>query len=291
MRGVLAVMVAIGSVLPATGAAAAGEHYVLLDGGARRFRVAERLGNGYWSIVHRGHDVDSGEPVALKFRHPDRLAEGVRWDSYDREHTLATRLSPHTSLVARSHGIGTRSDQPGSRVLVLELAEGEPLGAEVNGRATPRRPPARAARVVQTLLGGMQVLHDHNVRHNDFNPRNLVMAEERWETVRILDLGNAQRLDQPFRSGSSPFHPPEAFDQNNQHAGPGVDIFGAGALLLNLVSGAQPSLALVSRLPDPIGSDGNAQVLEAVIRRALDADPALRFPTASEMSLALDAVR
>nr|MCU0232307.1 protein kinase [Acidobacteriota bacterium] len=164
-------------------------------------------------------------------------------------------------------------------------------------------------RLGSQLARGLAAAHEHGVIHRDLKPSNLQLTSD--GLLKILDFGVA-RLERADPSeggatatetgagevlGSPPYMAPE------QVLGKAVDartdLYAAGACLYELVTGKRPygekrGAALTEAIlhESPLGPRAaNPAVsagLEAVILKALDKDPGLRYQTAKELLVDLE---
>src|SRR5262245_57019272 len=96
----------------------------VLDG---HYRLDRLLGTGGMGAVFRAHHVELRRDVAIKVLHPDIGADESISKRFDREAQSASRLD-HPNCV-RVTDFGTTNT--GVKYLVMELLEGEELGAQL----------------------------------------------------------------------------------------------------------------------------------------------------------------
>jgi serine/threonine protein kinase len=90
------------------------------------------------------------------------------------------------------------------------------------------------------VLRAARAMHAVGLRHNDIHPANILMSDERTESVRLVDLGNATPIGAGFHGGS-PWHAaPEQLNGGPTHDQVRTDVFSAGAVLAFLLTGRQP---------------------------------------------------
>ena len=269
---------------------------------ADRYLVQNVIGRGGMGAVYRALDQRLGRAVALKVI----MVPGADAATHDRlrqrflrEAQLAAGLRhPHVVTV---HDFGT-DDTLGLDYLVMALLEGEDLASRT---AEGRRLPAAAAlAVVSQAASGLAAGHRRGLVHRDVKPGNLFLEmDEHGEVqVRILDFGIAQvGLDEPALTGGGrgPLSP--AYAAPEQLAGgtglsPAADVFSLAAVALYLLTGERPftgeagtqaaeAAAALARL-DAV--PGVAPAVRDVLRRALEMDPAARWPDAAAFRRALE---
>ena len=271
------------------------------DGGAFRWGplvARERIGDGAFSEVWRAWDPELRREVALKLRRDGANGHGARrW--LEEAPRLARVRHPNVVTV---YGAAVHDGRAGMwmeqvRGLTFEqwLARHGRLGAR------------EAALVGVDLCGALAAVHAAGLLHGDLKAANVMREgaagpegdDARAGRTVLMDFGAGSDLaDGDARPGfATPLAcAPEVLDGGA--ASPASDLYGLGALLFRLVSGRHPvegdSLVdLRARL-----ARGERESLRglrpdlpagfvAVVERALERDPAARFPDAGAMERAL----
>jgi serine/threonine-protein kinase len=181
--------------------------------------------------------------------------------------------------------------------LVFERLEGRSLDKAL---LEAGRFPARKARGVLLLAGAaLDHAHAHKVIHRDLKPSNIMLTD--GGSVKVMDFGIAHqakvtvgRLTRADPWGTPHYMPPE---QELGAVSRESDVYAFAVCLYEMLAGARPFSGpdflgqkrrmewapLRGRFPDvPDGVD-------AVLRRALEPDPARRFGTAAALVEAFDA--
>jgi eukaryotic-like serine/threonine-protein kinase len=265
------------------------------------YRIDAVIGVGGMGVVYRAHDRALQRTVAIKMidrRRSDDVAK--RW--LLQEARLAASLC-HPSICA-IHEVGSVGDQP---YIVMAHVEGASLSALI---------PAGKGFTLETALHyAMQIAaavshaHRHRIVHRDLKSSNIVIGAD--GRAILLDFGLAVRLreidatglettcirDVPSGAGTVPYMAPELL--RGRPADPRSDVWALGVLLYELVSGCRPfrgatrwelAAAILADAPAPVPSEVPA-ALRRVIVRSLMKNPADRFPSASDLSAALDDLR
>ena len=186
---------------------------------------------------------------------------------------------------------------PADPLLVMERVPGEPLSR----RIAPGKPlpPEAAARYVAEAARAVQAAHDANALHRDLKPGNLMVTPA--DRIKVLDFGLGKRTDADddltrtgYSAGGTPgFMAPEQVDDKMGEPGPAADVWGLGATLYAAAVGEPPfpgGKANVFRvLADPLvppraRNKAVPPVLDAIICRCLEKDPAKRYPTAAAVA-------
>jgi eukaryotic-like serine/threonine-protein kinase len=258
-----------------------------LDG---RYRLDARIGSGATAEVWRGHDVLLDRPVAVKLytRSGDRDGRG--------EARAAARLThPH---VARVYDVGSvRTDDGTHRgYLVMEYIDGPTLAHEIAaGGGMPWR---RVARIGVEICAGLTAAHAQGLVHHDIKPSNVMLGAS---GAKIVDFGTVvtPAADGPSDEvvvGALAYLAPERLA--GESAGPAIDVYAAGVLLYECLTGRLPWPAqyrhgmLDAKLHGTPATvpmrTGLPAGLGALIERCLDRDPGRR-PTSRELAVRLGA--
>jgi len=242
---------------------------------AQRYRILGLAGRGGMGEVYRATDLKLNQPVALKFL-PEATAQNAKLlERFHGEVRIARQVS-HPN-VCRVYDIG---EIDGAAYISMEYVDGENLGSLL--RRIGRLPGDKAIEIARKLCAGLAAAHAKSVLHRDLKPANIMI--DGCGQVLIMDFGLAAIADQvegaEVRNGTPAYMSPE------QLAGREVtersDIYALGLVLYEIFTGqtafktadrsAVPSAASAVKDIDP--------VIERVIARCLDPDPARRPPSA-----------
>lgn len=241
--------------------------------------------------VYRADDLTLGQQVALKFlpeavaSYPDAVAR------FHNEVRTARQVS-HPN-VCRVYDVG---EIDGHLFLSMEYVDGEDLGSLL--RRIGRLPDDKALEIARRLCAGLAAAHEKGVLHRDLKPSN-VMLDGRGQVL-LTDFGLAGLAEQlqgaEVRNGTPAYMAPE------QLAGKEVtvrsDIYSLGLVLYEILTGKRPfeasTLEDLIRVrtrtaptnPSTLVRDLDPMV-ERVILRCLEPDPARRPPSALAVSAAL----
>ncbi|HEX8671286.1 MAG TPA: serine/threonine-protein kinase [Longimicrobium sp.] len=259
---------------------------------AERYRVDEFLASGGMGAVFRCHDLRLEREVAFKVVTAppgiSREARGVLRARFLREAKTAASIAHPNVATVHDYGVDAELDLD---FLVMELLAGDDLGARIAGGWRPA--PEELAGILAQAADGLAAGHARGVVHRDVKPGNLFATGTGASArIKVLDFGIAQ----PGASGAStvthltggggnPRTP--GFAAPEQEAGdpttPATDVY---ALALTAVAAlAGGSVADPAATLDAL--DREHPALAALLRRALDPDPARRFPDCAAMGDAL----
>jgi serine/threonine-protein kinase len=268
----------------------------LASGGMAQVHVACRRGEGGFV-----------RPVAVK-RMLDHLASDPEFvDMFLDEARLAASIhSPH---VVQTIDVGRDDDD--SLFLVMELVVGVALSDLLGDtlRAGATIPVDVAVEIVAQAAEGLHDAHEARspagaplaIVHRDVSPQNILIGKD--GRVRVNDFGVARALHRRTRTITGQLKGKFAYFSPEQALGGPLDrrsdIFGLGVVAWELLAtdrlfsapeGAAGVLEevkskLIPRLDD-VRRDVPVGIAE-VVARAVDRDPAARYPTAAEFAAAL----
>jgi serine/threonine-protein kinase len=266
------------------------------------FRVEQELGRGATATVYRALDERNGGTVALKMLTladdwPDDLLDEAKLRLL-REAEAAGSLA-HPDIVE----IKESGEHDGVVYLAMEYVQGVNLGMHATeGRLLP---PRLAAEMCARVADALYFAHQRGIIHRDIKPANIVF-DQKNRRVRVMDFGVARLVDSRATRtgvilGSPSYMAPEQLDARPVTAQ--SDLFSLGVTLFQLLTGMLPFrsdsipglMQKISVEPHPpltvVRPDLPAS-LAAVIDRALEKDPDMRYRSGAEMAQALrDAAR
>jgi serine/threonine-protein kinase len=276
---------------------------------AQRYRVIQLLAHGGAADVLLAERLDSAERVALKVlrREPPSGTASTALRRFEREAFVASRIR-HPHVLA---GQALERLEDGTPFYAMELLVGLDLGDTLAYRGA--LDPARAVRIAVAVAEGLAAAHALGIVHRDVKPENvfLVHAADGREVPKLIDfglaslVGEATSVDGNLRItakhtvvGTPEYMAPEQAKGAPAH--PSADIYALGVLLYELLAGRAPfvgaSYAFIAHqhdaAPVPPLRSLNPMLrapsgLEAVVMRALEKQPALRFATAGDLARAL----
>lgn len=266
---------------------------IVLDG---RYRVDTIIATGGMSAVYRGLDLRLDRPVAVKIMDSRYAGDTHFLTRFQREARAVARLT-HPGVVA-VFDQGIDGQHP---FLVMELVEGGTLRELLRERGP--MPPHAAAAVLEPVLGGLAVAHHAGLVHRDIKPENVLISDS--GDVKIADFGLVRAVaDAKITStsvilGTAAYLSPEQVSTGD--AGPGSDVYAAGILTYELLTGRTPfngdtALAVAYQrmdhdVPPPSSViTGVPPQFDDFVLRATDRDPARRYADAEEMGDDLAAI-
>ena len=264
------------------------------------YRVVRLIGRGSMGTVYEATRPDTGARVAVKVLRTGVPSAALLHRFRREAETLARLDHPY---VARIHGSGTAEIGPGSHPFIaMELVDGLPLDEYCAAHA----PDVRARIELVARIGeGVEHAHGRGVLHRDLKPSNvLVDAHGR---PRLIDFGVARALSVDERGGSLrtatgqivgtlQYMSPEQVAGDPVSVGAPADVYALGAIGYELLAGRPPydvgtcslgeALERIRNEDPPLLGALRSELrgaVEAIFARALEKDPARRYPGAHEL--------
>ena len=254
------------------------------------------IGTGSMGVVYLGHDPVIDRPVAIKTIQR-RLLEAASQEQdaaarFRIEAQAAGRLN-HRNIVS-VYQFGEDAD---CAYIVMEYVAGHSLRDYL--KRPERFTQAEVMCVMVQLLDALHFAHERGVVHRDVKPANLIVADD--GRLKISDFGIARtESSQMTRAnavmGSPGYIAPEQYTGGVQDHR--VDVFAAGVLLYQLLTGTLPfsgtdESIMYQIVYEPLQSlalragDPALAIYEPILGRALAKDPAQRYLSAKSFEEAL----
>jgi serine/threonine protein kinase len=261
---------------------------------AGRYELEELVGSGGMSSVYRAHDKLLERTVALKILHEQFTRDDAYVERFRREARAVAQLA-HPNIVT----VIDRGEQDGRQFIVFEYVDGMNL-KELLDQEGPIEP-REAIELALQVARGLSFAHENGLVHRDVKPQNVLIDGD--GRAKVTDFGIAHALDVDGMTitgtimGSSNYIAPE--QARGEPVDEQSDIYSLGCVLYEMLTGRQPFEAdtpvavaykHVHEAPTPPRSldPSIPAALEAVALRAMEKDPAARFPSVAEMTARLD---
>ena len=259
--------------------------------------VARQIGAGGFAEVFEGTDERLGRRVAIKVMREDIAAPRAR-DRFLREARAAAQIR-HPNVLA----VFDVGELDGIVWFTMPLVVGESLGARMDRER--RIEPDEAVRILGAAAAGLHAAHRGGLVHRDVKPDNILLDGPEGHVL-LADFGVAAALvedgDRITTEGAVVGTP--RYMSPEQAAGESVidvrsDVYSLGVVGYEMLAGEPPftaptAAALLARhLTAPVPSlreraAGCPSVVVSAVERALEKDPADRWPTAEAFRQALE---
>jgi len=255
-------------------------------------RLLERIGQGASGEVYRAWDPRLDREVALKLMQAREAASEERASSIIEEGRMLARVRhPNVVTIYGAERIGDRIG------IWMELVAGRTLHQLVveEGR---RFSPREVAAIGETLCHALSAVHAAGLLHRDVKAQNVMMGAD--GRVMLMDFGAGGEESRPSETGlaGTPLYLAPEVLSGEGAATVRSDVYSTGVLLFFLLTGTYPVAGIDLQDLRAAHAAGRRRALRPVrpdvlrtlrraIEKAMDPEPARRFPTASALAAAL----
>ena len=259
------------------------------------YEIGEELGRGGFGVVVAGRHRQLHREVAIKQLPPTLMSnQSARSRFLSEARVLASIDHPHVVPVY------DYVEHEDTCILVMERLAGGTVWQHFVDQGFDQ---PTACAIALAVCSGLHGAHQHGILHRDIKPENVLFGTD--HSLKVTDFGIAQVLGRndvlasPSGEllGTPAYMAPE--QASGTDLGPATDVYAAGVMLFELLSGQLPyredggSLAIVLRhineTATPLTQVAPAvpSALADVTMRALAAAPADRFESAEEFGVAI----
>ncbi|MEI9430402.1 serine/threonine-protein kinase [Mesorhizobium sp. Cs1299R1N3] len=150
------------------------------------YELDERIASGGMGEVYRGHNIQTGDHVAIKIVLPEFARDQTILSLFRKEASILNHLS-HDAVV-RYH-VFTIDPKIGRPYLAMEFVDGQSL-FDVMRRGP--MPGEEVRRLCHRLASGLAAVHQAGAVHRDLSPDNIILPGGRVERAKIIDFGIAR---------------------------------------------------------------------------------------------------
>ncbi len=262
----------------------------------RRYHIEKQLGEGGMAFVFKAYDTFEKEYVAIKIIRKEAFAPN-KWDRvtdrFDAEAMALFKLSKrnHPNIVSFLN-YGEYNGEP---YIVMELLGDNTLSRKMNRKFSI----SEAAKILAPVADGLYLAHRSGIIHRDVKPSNIMYHEGRWVLTdfgiaKDLGSGDGKELTEAGHSiGTPDYMSPEqclgAKDIDGRS-----DEYSLGIIFYEMITGEKPFTAesredvirqqIFAEVPKP---EGVPEDVEKILCKALEKDPAKRYPTIKEFGAEL----
>jgi serine/threonine-protein kinase len=270
---------------------------------AEKYVVERLVGEGGLGVVVAAKHVQLDQTVAIKYLRPRALGSKGIAERFLREARLAAKM--RSEHVVHVYDVGTMPD--GAPFMVMELLSGIDLGRQLTSQG-----PLTLERTVDYVLQACEALaeaHMAGIVHRDIKPDNLFVATTAGgkSVLKILDFGISKMSAKRSTSGElrdlteagdkfgTPVYmsPEQLLASGNVDAR--ADVWAMGVVFFELLTGQLPfdgdslpelCTAILNKPPVPLSQlrSNSPEVIQTVIARCLEKDPANRFQNVAELA-------
>ncbi|BCM17222.1 serine/threonine-protein kinase [Mesorhizobium sp. J8] len=150
------------------------------------YELDERIASGGMGEVYRGHNIQTGDHVAIKIVLPEFARDQTILSLFRKEASILNHLS-HDAVV-RYH-VFTIDTGIGRPYLAMEFVDGQSLFDIMRRGPIPAED---VRRLCHRLASGLSAVHQAGAVHRDLSPDNIILPGGRVERAKIIDFGIAR---------------------------------------------------------------------------------------------------
>ena len=270
-----------------------------------KYRIVKEIGRGATAVVYLAENPHYPEPVAVKhIRFHDKAKDEAKWNRrllklLKAEKAVASRLD-HPHIIRIFEAVV----EPEQAYVVMEYFPGESLERFCSfARLLPIH---RTISIVFKCCMALDYAYRQGVVHRDIKPANILVDDN--DNVKITDFGLALNINKKMETdstfimgvGSPAYMSPEqikGYPLNQK-----TDLYSLGVVLFHLLTGRLPFRATnpaqliykIINADPPAVSQLNPdmpELIDTVIRKALEKDLYSRYKNGAEFAKDLAAVR
>ncbi len=279
-----------------------------------KYDLRERLGQGGAAEVWKAFDTQLQRYVAIKILHPNLREDPHFVARFQREAQLIASLHhPNIVQIHDFHIMQLPDTETGASLplayMVMDYVEGQTLAEYIHETSNVGKvpPPAEIVGIFTSISLAIDYAHSKRMIHRDIKPANILL--DRRNTARnpmgepiLTDFGIAKLMSSmsstqnSMQLGTPLYLSPE--QARGESGSERSDLYSLGVILYEMVTGVQPfrgatpgevimqhvnATPIVPSLINPSVPDA----LGDVIARAMAKDPAARYTSAAEMTVAI----
>lgn len=277
-----------------------------------RYQIVRRIGAGGMGSVYEAQHAGTGRRVAIKvISTGDFTKDAQLVGRFQREAKAAGAIDTEHICQVLDTGTDPNSGLP---YMVMEFMTGEDVAQLFNKVGVVS--PELALKIVGQACLGLSKAHAAHVIHRDIKPANLFLAKRDGDAilVKVLDFGIAKvKMEHASEVGDagltrtgtmlgSPLYMSPEQARGSKSIDHRADIWSLGVVLYQALSGRTPYhhidalgeliIAICSEPPRPVQDFAPwvPKEVAGIVHKALRADAAERYQTASEMFEAIKAL-
>ncbi|MFN0251090.1 MAG: serine/threonine protein kinase [Kofleriaceae bacterium] len=271
------------------------------------YLVKQKLGEGGMGAVYLAEHPGIGKKVALKVLHSEFSGNAEIAERFFNEAKAVNNIGHPNIVDILDYGI-IQSSHGQLMYFFMEYLSGQSLSALLRNEGPI--PPERALGIALQVADALAASHKCGIVHRDLKPDNIMLQARGRErdVVKLLDFGIAKltgdaasgtgsRTRAGIVMGTPAYMSPEQCEGKSSSIDLRTDVYALGIVLYEMMVGRVPFIGegygeiLVQHMTQNPAPPSSFRLIpphvEAVILKALQKRPELRFPSMDEMMRAM----
>lgn len=210
--------------------------------GIKDFKLSKELGEGSYSTVMLGTDLQTGVKYAIKILNKRHIIKEKKVKYVNIEKTALNRLGKRMGIV----GLHYTFQDSQSLYFVLDFAENGELLTLIKKYGTMNDSSTKYYSV--QLIDAIDYMHKNGVVHRDLKPENILIDKNM--KLQVTDYGTAKLLDKDDSGnypsdtransfvGTAEYVSPELL--NDKYCGKAADVWALGCIIYQMIAGKPP---------------------------------------------------
>ena len=262
-----------------------------------KYEVKKEISRGSMGIVYLGHDPYIDRPVAIKVALAESLIDPESGDRYrkmffNEAHTAGKLTHPN---IIGIYDAGVDAD---NCYIIMEYVAG---GQTLKSYTKPEKllPVEKVVEIMFKCAKALDYAHKEGVVHRDIKPSNILVTKDKDVKIGDFSIAHITKADSTTTTqaggvmGSPKYMSPEQL--NEEHVTNRTDLFSLGVVMYELLTGRHPFEAdnfsrlvnlILHETPPPMQDFRSEipEVLEQIVRKALQKNPAQRYQMGLELA-------
>jgi serine/threonine protein kinase len=255
------------------------------------YRIDSLIAVGGMGEVFKGHNIQTGDPVAIKVVLPEYARDEMIFELFRKEARVLNHLS-HDAIVR--YYVFSLDRNLGRPYLAMEFVDGPSLAERMKSKTLSS---ADFFTLLRLLADGLHKAHEAGVIHRDISPDNVILPGGLVEKAKIIDFGIARSatvgggtlLGGSF-AGKYSYVSPEQLGLFGGEVTPKSDIYSLGLTMAAAVrgqpidmSGSQVDVIEKRRKVPDLALLGIPPEIRPILNSMLQPDPASRPASMAEV--------
>ena len=261
------------------------------------YEIDDRIASGGMGEIYRGHNIQTGEPVAIKTILPELADQEAIFGLFKKEAKILGRLNHDT--IVRYYSF-SRDPRLGRPYLAMEYVEGVSLAVRLKQQPLTA---AEARKLFASVADGLALAHEAGVVHRDLSPDNIILRGGDVGRPKLIDFGIAKSANLGEGTligggfaGKYNFISPEQLGIHNREVDARSDIYSLGLVMAASLRGRPLDMGgshvdVIEKRSRPPDISDIDETMRPLIEAMLQPDPDARPPTMAAVADWLRATR